>query len=287
MPPTAAESALGEDRRDRRLVAARRALAVGVVVAGVRGHLDDAVVAALHLLPQSQAGADRRSSRGRRRTTAAVERRAWSCARADRSNPPGVSEAVGAAGTRRRARVRTEARRHAGAGLRWTRFIGMASLSPPPSRRWRPVALTGGRAAAGHIGEPEMTSALSRCSTSSGRLASPPRAAIAGRSRDVRRPYPMTIRGRRRRTCATWPLRERDGVLSTLSRSARSRWRRTGSVNGELAGGMATSLMTRARRGIVIAVHVKTWRTRRRLAALRVGTCSRNRCDDRRRSASR
>jgi len=264
--------------------AARTALAVGVAVAAFAAFLIHRVVVTAPLFPQSQEVPSIIDSAPSPQYAAAVERaRELVRAAVLEQNLPGLSVAVGAGGTVvwaegfgwrdvvTRAPVTPATRFNIGTAASAVTAsvapLGLTNTGADPVADWSP----------GHIGEPEddfppftlIRHVIFRP------LGLAPDQPLPGNRATFYVPWSddNPVRGRREMymrdmaCCAN-----RMAFYSTPSDLVRfALATKAGSVNGELAGGMVMSLMTRRDRGIVIAVVSNVAHANTSSLALRIG----------------
>ena len=263
--------------------AARTALAVGVVVAAFAAFLTHQAIVTAALFPQSQEVPSVVGSAPSPQYAAAIERaRQLVRAAIVEQNLPGVSVAAGAGGTvvwaegfgwrdvLTQAPVTPDTRFNIGTAASAVSAavapLGLTNTGAEPAEEWSPR----------HLGEPgddfpPFTLIRHVIFRPIGLAPDHPCRAIARRSTS-RDPTTIHSVDDARCTCATWPVAP-TGWRSIPRRpiSCASRWRRPGSVNGELAGGMVMSLMTGRDSGIVIAVTSNIAHANTSSLALRAG----------------
>jgi hypothetical protein len=267
------------------LWAARTALAVGVVVAAFAAFLTHGVVVTAPLFPQSQAVPSVVDSAPSPQYTAAVERaRELVRSAVLEQNLPGVSVAVGAGGTVvwaegfgwrdvvTRAPVTPDTRFNIGTAASAVTAavapLGLTNTGADAAKEWSPEAI-------GEEGEDFPPLTLLRHVIWQPLGLMPAEYPLSGDRATFYVPRSDDNPGRGRRlmymrdlACCTNGM----AFYSTPSDLVRfALATNPGSVNGELAGGMATSLMTGRDSGIVIAVTSNMAHANTSSLALRVG----------------
>lgn len=265
--------------------AGRTALAVGVVVAAFAAFLTHAVVVTAPLFPQSQEVPSVIDSAPSPQYTAAVERaRAFVRAAVLEHNLPGVSVAVGAGGTvvwaegfgwrdvGTRAPVTPNTRFNIGTSASAIAAavapLGLANTGAEAAKEWSPEAI-------GEEGEDFPPLTLLRHVIWQPLGLMPAEYPLPGDRATFYVPRSDDNPGRGRRLMYMRDLAccaNGMAFYSTPSDLVRfALATNPGSVNGELAGGMVMSLMTRRDSGIVIAVTSNMAHANTSALALRVG----------------
>jgi peptidoglycan hydrolase-like protein with peptidoglycan-binding domain len=264
--------------------AARTAFAVGVVVAGLAAFLTHRVVVTAPLFPQSQAVPSVVDSAPSPQYATAVERaRQLVRAAIVEQNLPGVSVAVGAGGTVvwaegfgwrdvvTRAPVTPDTRFNIGTAASAVTAavapLGLTNTGADAAKEWSPEAI-------GEEGEDFPPLTLLRHVIWQPLGLMPAEYPLPGDRATFYVPRSENNPRRGRRLMYMRDLACCAGAMafySTASDVVRFGLAKGGSVNGELAGGMVTSLMTRRDRGVVVVVMSNIAHTNTSALALRVG----------------